>query len=465
MFNRGIAKDQMEATAMGTPPTERKECVIVFGRYPVPGRVKTRLIPALGAAGAAELHRRLSEQTLVTCFDYGRQANARIHYCYDGGTPQQIDRWLPLPGITHSHQRTGDLGQRMAGAFDAAFHEGCERVVLVGTDVPDLSAAQLTAAFTALESHDVVLGPSSDGGYWLVGLKRRLDLFSDMAWGNHRVLENTLRRVRRLGLRHARLKVLHDLDTPEDLKIQYSQAKWPRPYLSVVIPALNEAENLVTTLAPLRRPDVEVVVADGGSQDRTAEVAAAMGARVISAPRGRAHQQNAGARKSQGAVLLFLHADTLLPADFMDQIFEILMDPLVALGAFGFSTDYSGLGMGLITWATQLRSTRFHLPYGDQGLFLRPDTYVKLGGFPEVVIAEDLLLVRQARRVGKIAIAPSVVVTSGRRWRRYGVLWTTLVNYLIAGGCLAGVPPRYLAFLYGRNRAARRNVTMAEKRS
>jgi rSAM/selenodomain-associated transferase 2/rSAM/selenodomain-associated transferase 1 len=411
------------------------------------------LIPALGPAGAAELQRRLTEETLVTSFDYGRRVGARVHFCYDGGDPQRVHRWLPLPGISHDPQTGGDLGQRMAAAFEAAFKEGGERVVLVGTDVPDFCEDHLTAAFTALASHDVVLGPSSDGGYWLVGMKRRHDIFNGIRWGEGQVLEETLKKVSGLGLRHARLKLLCDLDTPEDLRALLPASQWPKPYLSVVVPALDEAHYLKTTLAPLMRPDVEVLVADGGSSDATQGLAAELGARVLSGPPGRAVQQNSAARQSRGTVLLFLHADTHLPEDYLTHIFETLMDPHVTLGAFRFATDYTGLGMGLITWATRLRSTYFKLPYGDQGLFMRPDTYAQLGGFPEVAIAEDLFLVRQARRLGKIEIVPAAAVTSGRRWRRHGVWRTTLINYLIAGGCLAGVPPKYLAFLYGsRNR-------------
>jgi rSAM/selenodomain-associated transferase 2/rSAM/selenodomain-associated transferase 1 len=447
------------------PSEESTDQIIVFGRYPVPGQVKTRMIPALGPAGAAELHRRLSEQILVTSFDYGRRVGAKIQFCYDGGDSQRIKRWLPLPGLTHSPQSSGDLGRRMAAAFEAAFQEGCERAILIGTDMPDLSEAHLMAAFTALASHDVVLGPSSDGGYWLVGMKRDHDIFSAIPWGGDLVLEETLKKVRRLGLRHARLKVLRDLDTPEDLRRQYSENRWPKPYLSVVVPTLDEADHLEATLAPLMRPDVEVLVADGGSRDATREVATSMGAEIIATSQGRAVQQNMAARCSRGAVLLFLHADTLLPPDYMDHIFETLMDPHVVLGAFRFATDHNGLGMGLITWATRLRSTKFQLPYGDQGLFMRPETFNQLGGFPEVPIAEDLLLVRQARLLGRIIIAPAAAVTSGRRWSRYGAVWTTLVNYLIAGGCLAGVPPKYMAFLYGRRRRPRKVGGMGKKGS
>jgi hypothetical protein len=104
--------------------------------------------------------------------------------------------------------------------------------------------------------------------------------------------------------------------------------------------------------------------------------------------------------------------------------------------------------MRLIEKAAHIRSTRFQLPYGDQGIFLRKDRFDSIGGFPPVAIAEDLFLVRRLTRMGRIGLAPAPVVTSGRRWRTIGVWRATLVNYLIAGGCLMGVPARYLAPLY-----------------
>jgi uncharacterized protein len=224
----------------------------------------------------------------------------------------------------------------------------------------------------------------------------------------------------------------------------------PGPYISVVIPALNEEENIGKTIVHALDGNSEIIVADGGSRDRTMKIAAESGARVISAPRGRALQQNAGAEASQGKVLLFLHADTLLPKDYAGKIFEALMDHDVAAGAFRFRTDLEGTTMRIIEFAVNVRSKYLHLPYGDQGIFIRKETFHSAEGFPGVPLAEDLFLVRKISRLGKIFIVPATVTTSGRRWKKLGIIRTTIINAIILAGCLAGVKPKRLAWLYHR---------------
>jgi rSAM/selenodomain-associated transferase 2 len=218
--------------------------------------------------------------------------------------------------------------------------------------------------------------------------------------------------------------------------------------LSVIIPALNEEGTIASTLRPIQACRCEVMVVDGGSEDRTIDIARQCGAAVITEPGGRARQQNAGAAKARGKILLFLHADTSVPSDFEHQVFHTLMDHRVVAGAFRFKTDYDHWGMRLVEKTVQIRSRLFQMPYGDQALFLPKTTFEKAGGFPLVPIAEDLYLVRRLGRLGRVALAPGAVVTSGRRWRKLGLLRTTLINYLIAIGCIAGINPRRLAPLY-----------------
>ena len=124
------------------------------------------------------------------------------------------------------------------------------------------------------------------------------------------------------------------------------------------------------------------------------------------------------------------------------------MDPAVIAGAFRFKTDYAHPGMRLIERAVQLRSTWFQLPYGDQAIFLPKVIFERIGGFPEVAIGEDLLLVRRLNRRGKIQIAPSEAITSGRRWKTLGLFRTTLINAIIAIGCLLGADSTRLAPFY-----------------
>jgi hypothetical protein len=232
-------------------------------------------------------------------------------------------------------------------------------VVLVGTDVPTATAGHLQAAFDALRTSDMVLGLSNDGGYWLIGLRQPADVFSDITWGSHSVLDQTLAAGRRLKLRIAQLDPLQDIDIPSDLASLPAAAKTGRPYLSVVIPALNEGDTIEAAIESARSDDSDIIVVDGGSRDRTAARAADAGARVIPAPRGRAVQMNRGARKAGGSVLLFLHADCRLPHGYSSHVFETLMDSRTIAGAFRFRTDYPARSMRLIEKTVHLRSTWF----------------------------------------------------------------------------------------------------------
>ncbi len=420
--------------------------LILFGRYPVPGKTKTRLIPSLGRVGAAELQRFLTERTWNTLL---RSGVAPVDFVYTGAGEARVRRWIADVPVHPLRQSAGDLGQRMQAALEGAMARRARQVVLIGTDIPALTTRHIANAFAALEQHDVVLGPSRDGGYWLVGCRRPADIFSNIDWGGPRVLRQTLAAAERSALSVALLEdaLLDDLDTAADLKAWPSAQAWGGPFITVVIPTLNEAHRIAGALAGLSAAagDIEIIVADGGSQDGTQSAARRSGAAVIDAPRGRALQQNAGAAQARGRVLLFLHADTRLPEDFADQVFELLMDPRVALGAFRFKSDWDCRPMRCIELAVHLRCALFHLPYGDQAFFLRKPLFEQVGGFPAVPVAEDLLLVRRLARRGRIALAPGAAVTSSRRWRSSGMLRLTLIHALIAGGCLLGVDPGKLA--------------------
>jgi uncharacterized protein len=422
--------------------------LIVFGRYPGVGKTKTRLIPALGPAGAAALQKRLTEKTVATARQTAIRIGARLVFCHDGGRERQLRQWLGGRPIHYVSQATGDLGRRMYLAMQRAFDGGARRVVLVGTDIPGLTAAVLEQAFTALHEKDLVLGPSIDGGYWLVGMTRIENIFDGIRWSRPDVLENTLTLARKKGMTPGLLDPLNDLDTPDDLAREMGPGHSPQPWLSVVIPTLNEARQIARTITAASIPDAQIIVSDGGSTDRTVAIACSLGARIVSGQPNRAAQQNRGAAAARGEVLLFLHADTRLPPGYGDHIFETLMDRRTVLGAFRFATDIHTPAMQAIAFLTNLRAGRLKLPYGDQGLFMRRDDFYRLGGFPETPIAEDLYLVRKMARNGRIAMAPVAAVTSGRRWRRLGLLRTTLVNTIIAVGCLAGIPPQRLSPLY-----------------
>jgi len=421
--------------------------LIVFGRYPVPGRTKTRLIPVLGPTGAAELHRILTENTLKTVKAFTESHWISYEVCFEGGSVDKMLRWLGS-GIHFSKQHKGDLGRRMQFAFADAFRNGFKRVVLVGTDIPELRKDHLKSAFDALSDHDIVLGPSTDGGYWLIGLRGQVDVFRGIDWGTKEVLEQTLDLAKQQGRKICLLDPLDDLDTTDDLKVLNSDILPSGPYLSVIVPALNEAKNIETAVQRAGNPDAEVIVVDGGSIDDTAPKAQHAGARVVKSPCGRARQQNFGAKSALGKVFLFLHADTVLPAGYVNDVFETLMDPRAVLGAFRFKTDLKHPLMKVLEFLTNFRSRYLKLPYGDQCLFMRRSVFESVGGFPEVSIAEDLYLVRRLSRLGGILISPSYAVTSGRRWQTVGLLRTTMINQIILAGIALGIVPHVLASLY-----------------
>jgi rSAM/selenodomain-associated transferase 1 len=196
-----------------------RERVIVFSRFPVPGQAKTRLIPALGPAGAADLQRQMTEHTMFRLLgpDFRRECSVEVRY--EGADRKTVRDWLGSNLMLRS-QGAGDLGQRMTRALREAFQAGMQHVVVIGTDCPGLNSGNLKEALASLETHTAVIGPATDGGYYLVGLSRFIpEMFEDIDWGTDRVLKQTLARAAKLGIAPRLLTPLDDIDRPEDLAV------------------------------------------------------------------------------------------------------------------------------------------------------------------------------------------------------------------------------------------------------
>jgi rSAM/selenodomain-associated transferase 2 len=220
--------------------------------------------------------------------------------------------------------------------------------------------------------------------------------------------------------------------------------------LSVVIPALNEANRVVAAVKSARAPGVEVVVADGGSRDATRELAAAAGARVVNSPAGRAEQLAAGVRESRGDAILLLHADTRLPSGFDRAVASALEDARTIGGAFRIRFEEAGWALRVVEWGVRLRVAIFRLPYGDQALFVRRRTLDAIGGIPSTPIMEDLDLVRAMRGCGRLALLDLPVTTSARRYRTRGVARTLFRNAVASAAWRFGVDRRRIADWYQR---------------
>ncbi len=428
--------------------------LFLFARFPTPGKAKTRLIPALGAGDAARLHRRLAEHAVSVARAAQQTDEITVTVCCTGGRRRDFRSWLGH-GLDFINQPPGNIGTRMARAFEKAFTNGASNVLAVGSDLPYLSSDILHQATEALDDHDVVLGPAADGGYYLIGMQRyHPELFAGIDWSTEHVAEQTRAVVGHLGLTRAELPQLNDVDQPEDLETLRNDPRFfdvftGVPRLSVIIPTLNEAEVLSATLERVNQADeVEIIVADGGSQDATRSISTDSGAIVVTETDGRASQLNAGAKRASGRHLLFLHADTLLPDGYENVVRSTLSDPTTVAGAFRFTTNRTNVGMRIVEWGTNIRSSIFKWPYGDQGLFVEKRVFDELGGFANLPIMEDFDLIRRLRRRGHIITVPEAVVTSARRWQRLGLLRTIMRNQVMIVGYFAGVRPERLARFY-----------------
>lgn len=226
--------------------------------------------------------------------------------------------------------------------------------------------------------------------------------------------------------------------------------------LSVIIPALNEAVAITTTLQalqPLRACGHEIIVVDGGSNDLTVELSRSLANRVIQTGPGRATQMRAGAALAAGSVLWFLHADTIAPPDADRLIIQALQQKRAGWGRFDIQLSQTRLLLKCVAWMMNQRSRLSGIATGDQGLFVTRTLYEEVGGFPEIVLMEDIALSRELRRHGRPACIHQPLASSPRRWLANGVLRTILRMWVLRLGYFLGVKPERLAAYYAPHRS------------
>ncbi len=426
--------------------------IAVMARFPHAGAAKTRLIPALGPEGAAQLHSELAAHCVARLRPLDATGEARVEVHLDGGSSADARRWLGR-WPRYVPQVEGDLGVRLRAALWSAVQSGAGAAIVVGSDCPAARATHVRAAVRSLAEHDVVIGPADDGGYWLLGVtaaaaSRSLPtLFSGIDWGGPDVFRQTVDRAEAASLRVAVCDRLADVDRPEDLPLWRSEAaaeEEPPTTVSVVVPALNESARIGAAIrSALEGGASEVIVVDGGSTDGTERIARGLGARVIVAPRGRASQMNAGARVAEGDAIVFLHADTRLPARFAELVCRTLAVPNIAGGGFRWGTDDTPLAR-LFELAGRVRIAVFSVPYGDQALFVTRRTFEDLGGYPMQPVMEDWELAQRLRRLGVLRVLPERALTSSRRWTEEGALRTTVMYLALIAGYRVGIDPEVL---------------------
>ncbi|WP_414526763.1 TIGR04282 family arsenosugar biosynthesis glycosyltransferase [Nodularia chucula] len=196
-----------------------KEHLIIFTRYPEPGKTKTRLIPALGDVGAANLQRQMTEHTILQVQELQKRRGISWEVRFAGGNEQLMADWLGCD-LVYCTQGEGDLGARMVRSLADAFASGAVQVMIIGIDCPGINADVLSEGFDQLHTHDLTLGPAIDGGYYLIGLSRLIpELFVNIDWGTSRVLRQSVDIAETLKISLRYLTILPDVDLPEDLPI------------------------------------------------------------------------------------------------------------------------------------------------------------------------------------------------------------------------------------------------------
>lgn len=191
--------------------------LIIFTRYPEPGKTKTRLIPVLGDIGAANLQKQMTEQTILQVKELQKLTQISVEIRFTGGNLEKMRNWLGND-LLYQFQGEGDLGQRMERSLVNAFNQTAKQVIIIGTDCPDLNSQILLTAFEKLQVFNLVLGSAMDGGYYLIGLqKATAELFTNIHWGTAQVFARTVEIAKKLNLSIGYLQPLADVDRPEDL--------------------------------------------------------------------------------------------------------------------------------------------------------------------------------------------------------------------------------------------------------
>jgi rSAM/selenodomain-associated transferase 2 len=224
------------------------------------------------------------------------------------------------------------------------------------------------------------------------------------------------------------------------------------PALSIVIPVLNESANIraaLSRLADCRRRGVEVIVVDGGSTDGTASIASTLADHVITAPRGRSRQMNAGAAAASGDAFLFLHCDCILPDDADRRVLDALAQPAAAWGRFDVRIEGRHPLLRVIAALMNARSRLTGIATGDQAIFVRRDAFERAGHFPDIPLMEDVAFSKTMKRTSRPLCLHAKVTTSGRRWEKNGVVRTMILMWRLRLAYFLGADPTSLARRYG----------------
>jgi rSAM/selenodomain-associated transferase 2/rSAM/selenodomain-associated transferase 1 len=452
----------------------KKGCVVLFARYPERGKIKSRLATVYDPDFIEGLYQNFIDD-LIDMLQGGD-----LPFFIAFHPPDKEEEMKRLFGKENVYlpQEGSDLGERMKNVFLRCFSKGFESIVIIGSDIPDLPEEIPEEALNSLERHDVSIGPAGDGGYYLIGFRKETftpDVFEGIAWGTDTVFKETLKTL------HAKNRTAHilpqwnDIDTPEDIdgflernertaaphsrtmsylaKAAYNKGESSSPKFSIIIPVINEGATINRTIDHMEglggQYSFECIVVDGSDDGTTLKEIEKGGVKKLISPRGRGRQMNRGASVAAGEILLFLHADTILPEGALDHIASVMKNDRYVGGAFDLEIASENVLLRLIEKAASIRSRITRIPYGDQAIFIRRSFFQDLGGFKDISIMEDVEIMQRIKKKKRpIYITRERVRTSPRRWEKEGIVYATLRNWSLMILYLMGMKPEKLARFY-----------------
>ncbi len=429
--------------------------LILFSRLAIAGQAKSRLFSYMGEEPAA---------TLQQCFIDGAgkefatfPADVFVFYTGNEGKTEASKATYKNAKTDLEHcfsyakafelQSEGGLANKMQNAFNHAFAQGYERVVLVGTDIPELRQNDVRLALQLLCEKDVVFGTTEDGGYYLVGFAKQMqehigDVFAIEQYGNANVMQATLENCKNFNVGFVLPK--QDVDTKQDIQhFLYKMREDKRlrknkacsflaaqAKISIIVPMYNEQstiEALLVQLAPLQT-ECEIILVDGGSTDATLSLIPESFT-VLHSPKGRAKQMNLGAQQATGDILFFLHSDSVLPKNPLQAIRKVMQKHHA--GCFGIAFKCWHPFLLVCRIVSNMRVFDRKVMFGDQGIFIDRNLFMKVGGFPELPIMEDYQFSLQLKDRGiRLGMATRRIYTSARRFPKNSIQMLKLMWHM-----------------------------------
>lgn len=405
-----------------------RRAYIIFTREPVPGKTKTRLMPYYSPEQCRDIHCAFLEDFR----DMSRDVDADIFvYYYSENGEYPIVRDIFGDDVAYHEQEGSDIGYKMYNAIKDVLSLGYYSCVLTGTDIPKLRAESVNYALDSLEDYDCVVGRTADGGYHLIGMKVAIsEPFHLEEYASESVYENTMDAITSMGYSVLAVDEYSDIDTPTDIREFMRAMRYDsrlrkshtgrfidaNAKVSVIVPVYNEEKTVIDLQVQLKKnaTDAEVIFVDGGSTDKTADLISPS-FKLIMSDKGRACQMNEGAKASSGDILFFLHCDSRVPDDFINQIRKVMEKH--DYGCFGVRFDSQHFFMWTNRIISNFRAWRRGIPFGDQGIFIDRGLFEEIGGFEEIPIMEDVEFSTTLRKKGYMpGKTKSRITTSTRRY-------------------------------------------------